>query len=182
MRKLKTYAMLIVAIVTVHLAWDASVSTEVTGYKLYYGGSSTNYSNVVNVGNVTEFTVSVNENNPLFFAVTAYDGNGNESDYSTELSCSTITTQTSGKGVVSVKQSDWSNVSLAKSTIVELGTGKTVIVSTTPESGYSFTAVKNNNDWLPPVEPYEFTATTSSHIIKLILQKGHSLSGVEWIK
>lgn len=44
------------------------------------------YDNVIDVENVTEFTVSNLPNGELFFAATAYDNDGNESIYSNEIS------------------------------------------------------------------------------------------------
>ncbi len=70
----------------VTLAWDASVST-VSGYRLYYGVSSRDYTNVTDVGSATTTTVSnLVSSTTYFFAVTAYDLVGLESDFSTELS------------------------------------------------------------------------------------------------
>lgn len=72
---------------SVTLAWDASPSPEVTGYKIYYGPSSRNYTNVINVGNVLMATVTnLSTGATYFFAATAYDGGGLESDFSNEVS------------------------------------------------------------------------------------------------
>ncbi len=78
------------------LTWDApdtnangTVLTDLAGYKVYYGTASGNYTEVKDVGNVT--TVSIDElpgiqSGIWYFAVTAYDTSGNESDYSNEVS------------------------------------------------------------------------------------------------
>jgi len=72
---------------SVTLAWDASPSPEVTGYKIYFGPSSRNYTNVINVGNVLVATVTnLSTGGTYFFAATAYDGGGLESDFSNEVS------------------------------------------------------------------------------------------------
>jgi hypothetical protein len=69
----------------VGLAWDRSPDNSVAGYRLYYGGASRNYTNSVVVGNVTTNTVSgLASGIPYFFAVTAYDASGSESDFSNE--------------------------------------------------------------------------------------------------
>jgi len=70
---------------SVTLAWDPSVSTNVTGYNVYYGVTSRNYTNVISVGSATSATVSDLAPNAIYyFAATAYDTDGVESDYSTE--------------------------------------------------------------------------------------------------
>jgi len=56
----------------------------VAGYKLYYGTSSRNYSNNINVGMVTSYTVSGLAPGTYYFTVTAYDASGNESGFSNE--------------------------------------------------------------------------------------------------
>ena len=69
-----------------NLAWDGSTSPNVTGYKLYYGTSSQNYSNSINVGVVTSYTVSGLAPGTYYFSVTACDASGNESGFSNEAS------------------------------------------------------------------------------------------------
>jgi hypothetical protein len=77
----------------VTLSWDAPNTnadgtplTDLSGYKIYYGTSSHNYSTAIDVGNVTEYMVGNLENVVVYyFAVTAYDTSGNESEYSNEV-------------------------------------------------------------------------------------------------
>src|SRR3954462_12309283 len=70
---------------TVTLAWDPSVSTNVAGYNLYYGAISGNYTNVVSAGLATSATISGLASNTIYyFAATAYDTDGIESEFSTE--------------------------------------------------------------------------------------------------
>lgn len=72
---------------SVTLAWDQNPETDIGGYIVYYGVSSRNYTNAVNVGNVTTNTVaSLVDGVTYFFAVTAYNTNGLESDFSDEVS------------------------------------------------------------------------------------------------
>ncbi len=78
----------------VSLTWDAPIMnvdgsplTDLKGYKVYYGTESNNYSENIDVGNVTNYTVSnLSDGTTYYFAVTAYDTSGNESDYSNEVS------------------------------------------------------------------------------------------------
>jgi hypothetical protein len=71
----------------VALAWQPSSDTNVTGYNVYYGVVSHVYPNMINVGNVTNATISGLVGGTIYyFAVTAYDGFGDESDFSDEIS------------------------------------------------------------------------------------------------
>jgi len=71
---------------SVTLAWDPSPSPEAVGYNIYYGPSSRTYTNHVDAGNATTVTVSNLLNGATyFFAATAYDLAGLESDYSNEV-------------------------------------------------------------------------------------------------
>ncbi len=64
---------------------DGTPLTDLAGYKVYYGTESGNYSQSIDVGNVTTYTVSgLTNGQTYYFAVTAYDTSGNESDYSNE--------------------------------------------------------------------------------------------------
>ena len=73
---------------TVTLVWDPSSGTNViANYNLYYGGASATYTNVVSAGTATTASVSnLIEGCTYYFAATAVDTNGLESDYSTEVS------------------------------------------------------------------------------------------------
>lgn len=76
------------------LAWDHSTSQEVKGYFIYYGGESGAYTNRIDVGYVTAFTMKYlprKSGKPVdfYYAATAYDGTGAESDFSNEVLYST---------------------------------------------------------------------------------------------
>ena len=67
------------------LQWNPNTDPSVTGYNLYFGGASRTYTNMASVGNTTSATVDgLIEGKTYFFAVTAYDVDGDESDYSDE--------------------------------------------------------------------------------------------------
>ena len=71
----------------VTLAWDPNTETNLRGYKLYYGFESSNYTHTIDVGNQTSYSISDLESNVVhYFAATAYDTSGNESDFSEEVS------------------------------------------------------------------------------------------------
>jgi hypothetical protein len=73
---------------SVTLAWDPSPCTNlIANYKVYYGVSSATYTNVVAAG--TNTTVSISNllnSTTYYFAATAIDSSGLESDYSPEVS------------------------------------------------------------------------------------------------
>ena len=72
-----------VSAANVRLAWDPSPEPLVTGYRLYYGTSSGNYTNVIDAGNRTDYTVTgLAEGTTYYFAATAYTGTGDESTFS----------------------------------------------------------------------------------------------------
>jgi hypothetical protein len=71
----------------VALGWDPSTDPAVTGYNVYYGASSRNYTNVLAVGNTTSTMVSnLVTGVTYYFAATTYTADGLESDYSVEAS------------------------------------------------------------------------------------------------
>lgn len=81
---------------SVTLSWEAPASNsdgsalnDLAGYKIYYGSSSSNYTNSVDVGNYTSASISSLSSGSWCFATTAYDSSGNESTYSNET-CTTI--------------------------------------------------------------------------------------------
>ena len=58
----------------VTLAWDASVSPDVGGYKVHWGLSSGSYSSDVDVGKTTGYTLSgLDAGETYYIAVTAHD-------------------------------------------------------------------------------------------------------------
>jgi len=69
---------------------DGTCLTEPAGYKIYYGTSSGNYTDSIDVGNIRTFLIDNIPLDPSYsgtwcFAVTAYDTSLNESDYSNEI-------------------------------------------------------------------------------------------------
>jgi len=70
----------------VTVAWDANSDPAVTGYRVHYGTSPGSYTSHVDVGNTTNCIISgLLEGLTYYFAATAYDGNGNESEYSSAI-------------------------------------------------------------------------------------------------
>jgi hypothetical protein len=77
---------------SVTLAWNTSADPTVVGYNIYYGVVSRTYTNVVNVGNTTNVTISgLVEGATYYFAATAYNTLGLESNFSGEASYTVLT-------------------------------------------------------------------------------------------
>lgn len=70
----------------VKLAWNASISKDVTGYRIHYGTTSGTYTTSIVLGNVTSTTVSgLAEGATYHFAVSAFNAAGLESGVSNEV-------------------------------------------------------------------------------------------------
>jgi hypothetical protein len=85
----------------VTLEGDANSEQDLAGYIIYQGTSSRDYNASRDIGNWTSVTVpNLEENETYYFAVTAYDTNGNEFGYSNEVCiyCQTISSAESGGG------------------------------------------------------------------------------------
>jgi hypothetical protein len=68
------------------LGWDEIGAPGVTGYRVYYGPASRQYTNSVQVGLQFSCTITgLVDNTTNYFAVTAVDSTGNESSYSPEI-------------------------------------------------------------------------------------------------
>ena len=138
----------------VKLAWDASKDSTVTGYKLYYGIASRTYGTPVDAGHTTEFTLlGVAEGKNVYFAVTAYDANKNESVFSEECTGYSLTPNAGIGGTITPN----------KTVIVDKNLTKTFTI--TPNAGYYIGNVAV--DWVNqgPITSYTFAGVTSNHMI-----------------
>jgi hypothetical protein len=77
---------------SVNLAWespttndDGTLLTDLAGYKIYHGTSPGDYTTVIDVGMITQYTVKGLEPGFNYFVVTAYNITRNESAYSNEV-------------------------------------------------------------------------------------------------
>ena len=72
---------------SVTFAWDRNSETNIVNYKIYYGGASHTYTNMVSTGNATSVTIgNLAEGVTYYFAATAQSYLGLESDFSDEIS------------------------------------------------------------------------------------------------
>ena len=70
----------------VTLEWDPNPEPDIAGYEVYYGVSSRNYSEMIDVGNFTICTIGNLETGvTYYFAAKAYNTDGYRSDYSDEV-------------------------------------------------------------------------------------------------
>lgn len=76
------------------LSWDPNTQADLAGYKIYYGTTSGNYTDtpidvgLTNTPDSPKYEVAnlaLSRNIRYYFVVTAYDIEGNESDYSNEV-------------------------------------------------------------------------------------------------
>jgi hypothetical protein len=68
---------------------DGSTLTNLAGYKIYYGQSADNLSNVITLDNpgITSYMIeNLSYGSKYYFAITAYDSDGLESNYSEVVS------------------------------------------------------------------------------------------------
>lgn len=85
------------------LSWQANVESDLYGYYVLYGSSTTNYTNSIWVGNRTNFNAGINATGLVFLAVTAVNKSGLESDPSNEVSAVANTNRPSAtKGLSTV--------------------------------------------------------------------------------
>jgi len=71
---------------SVTLAWNPSADPTITGYNIYYGGASYNYTNEISVGDATNVTISgLIPGTTYYFAATTYSASGMESEFSSQL-------------------------------------------------------------------------------------------------
>ncbi len=65
---------------------DGTPANDIAGYIIYYGRVSSEYTNWIDVGNVTSYIIHDLPKGVFYFVITSYDKSGNESDFSNELS------------------------------------------------------------------------------------------------
>ncbi len=81
-----SFRILDIAPVEVTLEWDPNTEEDLSGYKMYWGYASIDYTFSTDVGNQNTYTVTgLIPGMTYYFAVTAYNTEGFESDYSNEV-------------------------------------------------------------------------------------------------
>jgi hypothetical protein len=72
------------AITDVTLIWDENSEPDIAGYNVYYGRTSGTYVGFVTVRG-TKAVIGVKGTRTVYFAVTAFNTNGDESEFSAEV-------------------------------------------------------------------------------------------------
>lgn len=107
----------------VSLAWNASTSSTVTGYKVHVGTASRSYSSHIDVGASVSATVpNLASGTKYYYAVTAYNSAGVESSYSNEAS-STIPSTTTAAPAAAFTATSTSGVAPLATTFTSTSTG-----------------------------------------------------------
>jgi hypothetical protein len=135
------------------LAWEPNSEEDVVGYKLHYGTESGNYTAVLNLG--TELACSLHdlpENTTYYFAVTAYNSFGIESDFSEELSWAVPAGRDPGNGPFEI---------ILLST-PPVGGGCTVTWQSHPKYLYRILSSDGNDFWRTRARNIKATGTISS--------------------
>ncbi|HNY66049.1 MAG TPA: fibronectin type III domain-containing protein [Deltaproteobacteria bacterium] len=86
---------------SLQISWKANTESDLSGYRIYYGTSTRDYTYALNVGNTTSVKVDgFIEGTTYYLALTSYDYSGNESGFSSEASV-TIPARPGGSGILS---------------------------------------------------------------------------------
>jgi len=182
MRKSKTWIQIFLFVVSVHLAWDANKESTLSGYKLYYGKATRNYSVVVDVGKVTDYVLTgVSEVNPIFFAVTAYDTSRNESPYSEELECAVIKEEITGTGKATITNAvtGWASSTTKQLFVIEKNRSRSLTITLTPEDPSNFVSAVRLNGNLLTLTAQKITIEniTGDHLLNFDIKKLFAPSG-----
>ena len=77
---------------TVTLSWQTPVSStdgspmaDLSGFNIFYGKSPQSYTDMIDAGNVRTYVLQNVPAGTYYFAITAYDSAGNETDFSPEV-------------------------------------------------------------------------------------------------
>jgi hypothetical protein len=133
------------ASVRANLTWNASPDVTVTGYHIYYGGASHQYTNSVSVGEMTNAIIpGLLENTTYFFAAKAHNSNGIEGDFSNEAAFAGFTATPDGGLRMKTLPKNFTGNPLTFSLGTGAPAGATInptngVVTWTPGRGYAST-------------------------------------------
>ncbi len=146
---------------TVDLAWDANTESDLAGYKIYYGTASGNYSHSIDVGNVTQYTLTgLDDGITYYLAATAYDVDDNESAYSEELVHTTI----NSNHIITASAGANGSISPSGSVTVSHGSNRTFTISA--GANYHVQDVVVDGTSVGAVSSYTLTNVTQNHTIQ----------------
>jgi len=142
------------ASVSVPLAWNPSPDPNAAGYKIYYGVGSHVYTSSIDVGSVTNTTITgLSENVIYYFAATTYDTNGLESGFSNEATYSFNTLPPTLNPIAALAINENASLQSVNLTGLGLGSGSALTIS----------AVSSNPALIPnPTVVYSSPASSGS--------------------
>ena len=157
---------------TASLSWtaptthtDGTALTNLAGYKLCTGTTSGSYSQVLDVGKVTSYSLtSLNDATTYYFAVTAYDTAGNTSGYSNQATFTTATLPPPNP-LYTLTASAGSGGTITPSGALVVSQGANQTYSITPGTGYKVAGVTVDGASVGAVSSYTFSNVAANHTI-----------------
>jgi fibronectin type 3 domain-containing protein len=144
----------------VTLAWDANTEADLAGYKIYYGTASRDYSDSIDVGNTTQYTLAdLDDGVTYYLAATAYDAATNESAYSVEL----VHTTGNPDNIITASAGANGSISPSGSLTVSHGSNQTFTISA--DTAYHIQNVLVDGVSVGAVSTYTFTNVTRNYTI-----------------
>lgn len=150
------------ASVSANLTWTASTDPTVTGYNIYYGGASGQYTNSLSVAAITNAVVpDLADGTTYFFAAKAHNATGSESPFSNEAIFCGLTVAP--------------NTAIAQAVIPPSATGDSVTFSlgTNAPAGASIDATNGVFRWVPGLD---YASTTNAVTVTITDNTSSNLS------
>ncbi len=162
------------------LSWSApatyadGTAMTVNGYKVYQGTAKGAYTQSVDVGNQTSYTLANLVNgSTYYFAITAYDGAKTESAYSNEMSKSfgatySITATSGPGGSINFPSGVSVSTATSGSSVIKTASvlqGGSLTLSVAPATGYAISGVTVDGVSVGKVSSYTFSNVTANHTL-----------------
>ncbi len=133
--------------------WNSDASATIAGYDVHYGLSSGNYSITLNVGNTTSATLQNLSASTYYVALTAYDGNNDQSGLSPELVIDLLTASAGAGGTIAPSGSFFQSQ----------GANQTFTI--TPSAGYQIAGVQVDGASVGAVSSFTLSNISASHTV-----------------
>lgn len=164
------------------LSWNAPTTytdgtplTNLSGYRIYTGSASGSYSQNIDVGNTTSYTLSsLNDATTYYFAVTAYDASGDVSGFSSQVSYTTPAATTSSLYTLTSSAGSGGSITPTGTVIISGGTSQKFTI--TPASGYKIAGVAVDGASVGAVSSYTFSNVAANHTISATFAASTSTS------
>lgn len=144
---------------------DGTPLTAIGGYTLHVGTAAGSYSQHIQVGNVTQYTVaSLEDSTKYYFSVSASDTYGVSSKPSNEVSMTTPTPPPS-PALYTLTASAGSGGSITPSGAIVISQGSSQTFAIAPATGYKIAGVTVDGTSVGAVSSYTFSNVAASHTI-----------------